>query len=204
MSIFEAQNTKQRIVAMLVVTLLLYTGYQLSNRFHVLAPSYLPLTFFDTSVPFLLWTVWPYFLLIFMAFLPIYINDVHLFRRTMLAFIIAVTCNIMVWIFAPTVYVRPPLPEEGGLTSFAYSWLCSIDTPANCLPSGHITSPLIGSWALAKYSPKYKWGIWFSFFLLSISIFTTKQHYIWDMPAGIFTASLGIFLSNKITRQQNA
>lgn len=201
---FKAQNTKQRIISMFIITLVLYTGYQLSNRFHILDPRYLPLTRLDNSIPFLIWTVWPYFLLIFMAFLPIYIKDEHIFQRTMWAFIVGVCINIAIWILIPTVYYRPELPDNTNFTTFAYTWLCSIDTPANCLPSGHITSPLIGSWALSKYLPKHRVWIWTSFALLSLSIFTTKQHYTWDLPAGIITASIGIFASSLFVSKNNS
>ncbi len=200
---FPSKNLVQRIISMFIVTLVLYTGYQLSNRFHVLEPRYLALTAFDNSVPFLLWTVWPYFLLVLLAFLPVGIKDDVLFGRTMWAFVIGVCCNIVIWILFPTIYYRPALPEGEGITTYAYCWLCSIDTPANCLPSGHITSPLIGCWALSKESAKYKTWIWLSFALFSITIFTTKQHYIWDLPAGVITASIGIIWSKKFIPKQN-
>jgi hypothetical protein len=189
---------KRNTLGMLLLTFVLYAGYQISNRFHILEPRYLPLTIVDNSIPFLVWTVWPYFLLIFMAFLPIVIKDKALFERTMLAFTIGVSINIAFWLLIPTIFYRPPLPTDTDITSFAYRWLCSIDTPANCFPSGHITSPAIGCWAISKEFPKYRLKIGLCFLLLSITILTTKQHYIWDLPGGLCTAMIGIWLSGKI------
>lgn len=181
--------------SLLPLTAFLYTGYQLSNRIHVFDPRELPLTGLDHAIPFLLWTVWPYFLLIVLLFLPLGIRDRALYRRALWAFTFAVTINIVVWMVWPTIYPRPPKPEDPGLTGFAYRWLVSIDTPANCLPSGHITSPVVGCWALSREHPKHRVWIWPSLILLSFTILTTKQHYVWDLPAGVLSACIGIWLS---------
>jgi hypothetical protein len=173
-------------LTLLPLTTLLYVGYQLSNRIHLVEPFPLSLTAIDRAIPFLLWTVWPYFLLVLGLFLPLGIRDRALFRRAMIAFTIAVCLNIAIWMLAPTIYARPPLPENHGLTEFAYRWLCSIDTPANCFPSGHITSPTIGCWALAN-----------ALALLAPTILTTKQHYLVDLFGGLATATLGILISGK-------
>lgn len=183
---------------LLPLTTLLYVGYQLSNRIHLAQPFELSMTAVDRAVPFLLWTVWPYFLLVLGLFLPLGIRDRALFRRAMIAFTIAVCLNIAVWMLAPTVYPRPVQPEGHGLTGYAYRWLCSIDTPANCFPSGHITSPTIGCWALANERPMpRKVLIWSGLALLSITILTTKQHYFVDLFGGLATASIGIIVSGR-------
>lgn len=192
------QPLGRNILGMFILTFILYSGYQISNHFHLVEPRYLPLTAADEAIPFLVWTVWPYFLLIFMAFFPIGIKDKALFERTMLAFTIGVSINIAFWLLIPTVFHRPLQPTETDFTSFAYRWLCSIDTPANCFPSGHITSPAIGCWAISKEYPKYRFRIGICFLLLSLSILSTKQHYIWDLPGGLLTAMAGIWLSGKI------
>lgn len=202
MSIQQKNTTpfpwKRNILALFGLAVVLYSGYQLSNRFHLTEPHYLPLTALDYAIPFALWTVWPYFALVLLAFLPVGIGDTPLFWRTLIAFSVALTLNIAVWILFPTVYDRPPMPDGNDLTTFAYRWLCSIDTPANCLPSGHITSPAIGCWAIAKVYPRYRYLIWAVFALLSVTILTTKQHYIYDLPAGLLTAWIGIRASGPL------
>jgi hypothetical protein len=192
---------KRNILAILALTVILYSGYQLSNRFHITAPQYLPLSALDQAIPFLLWTVWPYFLLVLLAFLPLGIRDTAIFWRAMIAYTVAITINISIWLLFPTVYARPQMPDGSSFTRFAYHWLCSIDTPANCLPSGHITSPAIGCWALSAAAPKYRTRIWTAFLLLSVTILTTKQHYVVDLPAGLLTAFIGIRSSKGLYRK---
>ena len=189
---------KRNIAGLLVLTVVLYSGYQLSNHFHITVPRYLPLTALDQAIPFYLWTVWPYFLLVLLSSLPAGIRDASLFWRTLIAFTVAVSLNIAVWVLFPTVYHRPQMPEGTDLTTAAYRWLCSIDTPANCLPSGHITSPAVGCWALAKAYPRYRLLVWSLFALLSITILTTKQHYAVDLPAGLLTGFMGIWASKAV------
>lgn len=199
---------RRNVIAIFLLTVILYSGYQLSNCFHITEPFYLPLTALDCAIPFSLWSVWPYFLLVLLAFLPLSIRNATLFWRTMIAFTVAVSINIGIWILFPTIYPRPITPEGNGLTIFAYNWLCSIDTPANCLPSGHITSPAIGCWAMSKAYPKFRVFIWSIFSLLSITILTTKQHYVFDLPGGLLTGFIGIWSSNflyhKIMTQQSS
>jgi hypothetical protein len=76
-----------------------------------------------------------------------------------------------------------------------YRWLTTIDTPANCFPSGHITAPVIGCWALAQERPRWRWPIRLAVIPFVLTILTTKQHYVWDLFGGLATAIIGIVLS---------
>jgi len=185
---------KNKII-FIVVTLIMYSGYQLTSRFQLTEPTVLPQTAFDKSIPFLIWTVWPYLILAAFAFLPILLRDKFLIIRAAFAIIIAVGINTIIYFIFPTIINRAASPEVTDLSTFAYNWLCNIDTPNNCLPSGHITNACIGFWALAKENKKYSILLWIIFALLGFTIFTTKQHYFWDLPAGLATAFTGITLS---------
>src|SRR5262249_14417002 len=139
------------------VVAILYLGYQLTNRFHLMTPHQLPLTPLDEAIPFWLWTVWPYFLLIALLVLPLFIRTEQLVRRAIRAMIVAVCLTLLFRALLPPPYPRPALPAGDSLSHLAYRWLCSIDTPANCFPSGHITSPAISYWALAQENPQLIW-----------------------------------------------
>ena len=176
----------------IVWTSFLYIGYQLTNRYQVFQPTELPLFEFEQQIPFLMWTVIPYFLLIGGMYLPIFIRSSDNFLKSLYAFAVAVCINYSIFLFYPTVYPRPELPEMVGVSGWAYHWLVGIDTPANCFPSGHVCVPAIGIWYVSREFPQHRYLLWFSFLLLVLTVLTTKQHYAVDILAGLVTASIGI------------
>ncbi|HYE72407.1 MAG TPA: phosphatase PAP2 family protein, partial [Blastocatellia bacterium] len=121
-----------------------------------------------------------------------------LFRLTLLAYVISCCLNLLIWTLWPTAYPRLSLPEGESLTLSAFHWLHAIDTPANCFPSGHITSPAVGCWALARENQAYRKWIWIGFALLSVTILTTKQHYAVDLIGGLMSAGIGIALASTV------
>lgn len=191
-------KTRYRILLVIVWTSVLYIGYILTNRFQIFTPHSLPLTTLDNAIPFLPWTIAPYLLLISGMYLFAFIDNVDDFIAALVALTIAVSINYTIYIVYPTTYPRPALPGPDILGTGLYHWLVSIDTPSNCLPSGHITTPAIGCWYLARHHRTWRPYIFSTFFLLSLTTLTTKQHYIIDIPAGLLTASIGIIVANAL------
>jgi hypothetical protein len=181
----------------------LYMGYQASNRFHWCDPFTLILTPVDRAIPFLLWTIWPYYLLIALLVLPLFLKDRGNFFLALIAYGIATGGNIIFWTVFPTCLPRLPLPEGTGLSLEVYRWLCLVDTPANCFPSGHITGPTVACWALARENPKWGLWVWLLFAILSLSILTTKQHYLIDLGGGLLSGAMGIIAAKQIARRWN-
>ena len=146
----------------------------------------------------------PYFILIGGMYLPALIEDGLLFRRAMVALTIGVLINYATFACWPTTYPRPIAPEGQAFYEVWYRWLTTIDTPANCFPSGHITAPAIGCWALAQEHPRWRWGISLAFIFFALSILTTKQHYAWDLLGGLATAWIGIVVTTRMTAHGSA
>ncbi|MDB6171544.1 MAG: superfamily protein [Chthoniobacteraceae bacterium] len=179
-------------------TTALYSIYQLTNRYQIFTPRGLSLTPLDRAIPFWPWTVVPYFILIGGMYLPAFLRTDALFWRSLLAVTIGVLINYTVFALWPTTYPRPMAPTGSGFYLDWYRWLISIDTPANCFPSGHITAPAIGCWALARERPRWKWAILLGFVPLALTILTTKQHYIVDLLGGLVTAAIGLLFARFI------
>lgn len=191
---------KSRFLTFYLWTAFLYIGYQFTNRYQLFQTNELPLTIIDDSIPFMIWTIYPYFMLIALMYLPIFIkNDKKLFLQSIESITIAVIINYTIFIFYPTVYDRPTFVPSNSLDSQLYTWLISIDTVANCFPSGHITSPFIAVYFYCKYNKKWAIPLFLLFFLLSLSILTIKQHYLWDLFGGLLTAAVGICVAKKYT-----
>ena len=194
----------QRLGKVVGLTTALYLPYLLSNHFPVFTPRELPLSVVDLALPFWIWTVVPYFILIGGMYLPAFVHDPRQFSLALRATVIAVVLNNLVFFLWPTTYPRP-LAEAG--TDFYHGWyqfLIAVDTPGNCFPSAHITAPAIGCWALGRQYPRWRWLIWLIFIPFALSILTTKQHYLVDLFGGLATAAVGVFVTRRMGSERSA
>lgn len=200
---FKASPTQRRKQAWIVLiwTTLLYSGYQFTNHVHFFELHTLPMFDFEKSIPFLLWTVIPYYLLVGGMYLPIFLRNQENFYRALLALTITVLVNYTVFMFFPTTYPRPPTPETGGISLWFYNRLIEMDTPANCLPSGHISVSAIGFYYLLKENYRWRVAIVVCFVLLASTVLTTKQHYFVDVLAGLSTAIMGMLIARIFVRK---
>lgn len=196
----ELNRLGHRIGFVALWTGVLYIGYLLTNHFQWFTPHNLPMTAVDEAIPFWPWTVIPYLFLILGMYLFAFIDRRDDFFAALLALTIAVSINYSIYLFYPTVYPRPPLPTASGWVYDVYRWLVGIDSPANCLPSGHITTPAIGCWYLARHRPQLRWPLLALFTALALTTLTTKQHYVIDIPAGLLTAAIGVVLAERVVR----
>jgi membrane-associated phospholipid phosphatase len=174
-------------------------GYLVANEYPLFARRHLPLTPVDHAIPFLVWTIWPYAMLLLtdLAF-PFLVRGRAVLHRMLLAYGLAMGANFFVWWLFPTTIARPSLPAEASLSAAAYRLLVWIDGAGNCFPSGHVTIPAVGVWALSREWPRYRAMLWLALALFSLSILTTKQHYVADLLGGFATAMLGIAVSDRL------
>jgi hypothetical protein len=174
-------------------------GYLLLNAFPLGTPRHLPLTAVDRAIPFLPWTVWPYALLLLSdVALPLLLRDAAVFRRVLAAYGVAISCNFLVWAAFPTVMARPVPPAGDSLTEALYRLLVAVDGAGNCFPSGHVTIPAVAVWGLSLERPGLRAPLWAGLAVASLTILTTKQHYLVDLGGGFATAALGIFASGAL------
>jgi hypothetical protein len=192
------RQVRRNLVIVVPWTSFLYIGYQLTNRYQLFPVYTLPASALDRALPFLVWTVIPYFLLIAGMYLPVFLRSDAALRESMAALTVAVLINYSIFLFFPTVIERPPLPTGDSLADGLYRWLIGIDTPANCFPSGHITAPAIGCWFLARQRLRWWPAITVAYAVLAISVLTTKQHYAIDIAGGAATAAIGIATASRL------
>lgn len=178
------------------LNMVITVGYVVLNRWPLGTPVELPMSAVDAALPFLPWTVVPYLLLLFSdLLLPLGLQDRALFRTALRGYTLGMVANFAVWATFPTTYPRPAAPTDDSWTSALYRYICTLDTPVTCLPSAHITMPAVGCWALARQYPRARAFIWAGFAVMSLTILTTKQHYVADLFAGLLTAAAGIAAS---------
>lgn len=158
--------------------------YQLSNRVHLFEPAYLRFDPIDQIIPFWPWTIWVYFteyIIFICAYFGLKSNE--LVTKYFYAYMTILLLSVVVFIFFPVTFPREDyLIETTSFSTFALNFLRTyMDSPANCLPSLHVSSCFISSFCFWQESKKKAilytlWSI-----LVSISTMTTKQHYFIDV-----------------------
>jgi membrane-associated phospholipid phosphatase len=158
--------------------------YTLTGRIHLRPPETLALWLPDRLIPFIDWTVWIYasqYLLLYSCFLGV--NSARAVSRLVYAISLASLLAFCVFLVYPTEFPRGVTAEDGA-AAFAFRFLYSIDSAANCFPSLHVALAWLS--ALSLRDERRKAGalamVWAA--LISISTLTTKQHYFADLVGG--------------------
>jgi protein-tyrosine phosphatase/membrane-associated phospholipid phosphatase len=147
--------------------------------------------FWERQIPFLDWTIIPYWSINAFYGLSVFVCatkaelDTH-GRRLLTAQIVAVVCFLLFPLRFDFVQ-----PETHGFAGFLFAVLTGFDKPFNQAPSLHIAL-LVILWVLyARHVPR--WALWLLhpwFLLVGVSVLTTYQHHFIDIPTG---ALLGFF-----------
>ncbi|WLR95263.1 phosphatase PAP2/dual specificity phosphatase family protein [Shinella zoogloeoides] len=145
----------------------------------------------ERYIPFIAWTIVPYWSINAFYALSLFVNETpeevgRLARRYLTAQIVAVACFIAFPLQA--IFVRP---ETDGLPGFMFDVLGGFDKPFNQAPSLHIALLVIiwDHWrGRLRGAGLALWHVWS--LLIGLSVLTTRQHHIIDIPTG---ALLGLF-----------
>jgi len=149
----------------------------------------------EHQVPFLAWTIVPYWSINLFYALSLLLNDSRsgvdrLAGRYLTAQTVAVTCFILFPLTAT--FVRP---ATTGLPGFLFAVLGGFDKPFNQAPSLHIALLVIiwDHWRQRLSGPLLAlWHGWC--FLIGASVLTTWQHHFIDIPTGMLLGFFALWL----------
>jgi membrane-associated phospholipid phosphatase len=194
--------TLHRRGAIVLTLAIAQTAIYLWLNHHPLIPSReLPLTAIDRALPFLPWSVWIYLALLSSeGVLALGVRDDATFRRMVVAYTLAMSLAFLTYACWPTRFPRPQAPEPGSWGGAGYRWLVAIDAPECCFPSGHVIVPAIVCFSLAR-DRRRRWPV-ILFVLLVPSVLTTKQHYFWDVIAGIVIAAAALIVAATLDQRR--
>lgn len=173
-----------------------YLTYGLSNWLASMR-SHVPSIVFswETSIPFVAWTIIPYWSINAFYGLSLFVCtsrqelDTH-GKRLLTAQIIAVICFILL-----PLRFSFPQPATDGFSGFLFAALASFDQPYNQAPSLHIALLVILWVFYERHVPAWaKWPLHIWFFLVGVSVLTTYQHHVIDIPTGILLGALCLWL----------
>ena len=158
-----------------------------------------PTTSLDLGIPFLAWTIVLYLSLFFLFYpLPLFSmpNTSEARREAMLmgqGLIVLSAVSNLIFILSPAeVHIRSQAVAGIGdahplfVAGFEFQWF--VDSPYNAWPSLHVSQAgLITMFAIRWWRGTVwkQWAIGIAFVAMSISILTTKQHFVWDLISGL-------------------
>lgn len=189
---------KDKIKLVFIAILAFLFFYMLPNHISFFEAKELILFSFEHKIPLLTWTIWIYmsdYIYIVIAFLIL--KNTKNINRMFYSFIVFCFLSSIIFYLYPTTYPRPLMVYENNLNGFLFSFLHSIDTPSNCMPSLHVGMSYLLSYAFL-YEQKKLFILFFAWStLISISTLTTKQHYFIDIIGGLVFSLLSLFIVNK-------
>lgn len=198
-------TTKVKAKYLFLFGILNFTFYFLIQAF-ISHNSYDLLTSFDLQIPLL-----PSFIWIYSSLIPVFIVTMlcllkpkKVFLSALSSFFIASIILSSCYVLMPTHYPRDLWQvDDNTISGQLLEITRTIDSPGNCLPSGHNTFAwLLVLFVCASNCVKqhgwlkpafFIWGV-----LISVSTLVLKQHYIADVVSGVALALLCYYFVQKV------
>ncbi len=148
----------------------------------------------DKLIPFRPGWVWVYLLYFPVCFLPLLYREVRqeigVFRRTAVGFAAQFLLASPFFLLIPLHMVRPEF-HPVTISEHTLHWFYGIDPGFNIFPSLHVANIAF----LACLTDKLRgalpgFAIWLFCLLTALSALFVKQHYLVDLPAGLFLGVL--------------
>lgn len=148
----------------------------------------------DGIIPFQPEWIWMYLLYFPICFLPLCFRevrrDIGVFRRTALGFSAQFLLAFPFFLLFPLQMVRPEF-SPATVSESALYWFYGIDPGFNILPSLHVANTAFLACLTGRLRGIFPGlALWTFCLLTALSALFVKQHYLVDLPAGLF---LGIF-----------
>lgn len=180
-------------------SLLFAVGYGLANRLTSLRDDVgLGVFAWERAIPFVGWTIVPYLSIVAFFTLSFFIDpDARALRRHVARLLLVLAVSVVCYAAFPLrfTFVRP---ETDGAVGLLFDLLSLCDLPYNRAPSLHIGvlavlwvrfAPQLRGWARA--------GLHAWFALIAVSVLTTYQHHVLDVPAGAVLGVLAIVVTSR-------
>ena len=154
--------------------------------------AFAPATSIDAALPLVpAWSLIYGALYLYLITLPILVvQDRAVVDRTVHAYLTVWLVSYAFFILVPTIAPRPEEVNGGGFAAWGLRGLYGADPPYNCFPSLHVAHSFVSALACRRIHRGL--GVVALIFagLVALSTLFTKQHYVVDLVAGIFLATV--------------
>ena len=153
----------------------------------------------ERSIPFIEWTIVPYLsICVFFAWSFFVGRNRDELTRHAMRLLLALALSVACYAAFPLRFMFER-PATSGAIGMLFDALSAVDLPYNRAPSLHISvlvilwarfAPRLGGWQLASLH------VWFA--AIALSVLTTYQHHLIDVPAGLAVGLLCIALTARV------
>lgn len=156
----------------------------------------------DRAIPFVPQWVFIYALLYLLLPLPLVLPSTRpVYRRICAAFVLTSAVSFVVFLLFPLHMDLRPMDLDGGVfAEWMLKVIHQVDTPANCLPSLHVSLSLLAAlsaWTLDRRVGRIAIPL---AIVVAFSTLFVKQHWAWDVISGW---ALGLFSWALLVRDPN-
>ena len=153
--------------------------------------------YIDNVIPFVWWMIIPYYMYYIGLFMPLFINDKVLLTHFVHVSLILLGISYIVFIIWPISCAPVMLSVTQNPLSFLYGAVEIAWLKQNGLPSVHVTISLFTALVLGTYRPRYRIIFLVCAFLVFLSTFLAKQHFIADALSGLLLSYFGFSYWNR-------
>jgi membrane-associated phospholipid phosphatase len=151
---------------------------------------------FERAIPFVPWTIVPYLSVTVFYAASFFVGDRAALDRHARCVLVNLALSLVCYALVPLRFqFERPIPA--GICGALFELLGACDLPYNRAPSLHISVLLILWRRLLPFVPA-RWQAllhaWFA--LIGVSVLTTYQHHLIDIPAGLAVGALSVLLTS--------
>ena len=147
--------------------------------------------YIDNQIPFVWWMILPYYLYYVGLLIPLIINNKRILSKFIQTCLILLSISYSVFIIWPISCEPVMMSVTNNPLSFLYGAVELEWLKQNGLPSVHVTISMFTALVIADYKPQYRLFFLVCGFLVFLSTFLTKQHFVIDSLAGLFLSGFG-------------
>ena len=182
---------------LVIVSTIFIAAYALANQLTGLRSDVGQGVFeFERAIPFVPWTIVPYLSVMGFYAASFFIGGRAALDRHSACVLVNLALSLVCYALFPLRFqFERPVPP--GLCGTLFQLLGLCDLPYNRAPSLHISVLLILWLRLLPFIPARWQGlmhVWFA--LIGVSVLTTYQHHLIDIPAGLAVGALSLFLTS--------
>ena len=145
----------------------------------------------DNQIPFVWWMIVPYYLYYIGLLIPLIINDKIILSKFVQTCLILLSISYSIFIIWPISCAPVMMSVKNNPLNFLYGAVEIEWLKQNGLPSVHVTISMFTALVMTQYKPQYKLFFLICGFLVFLSTFLAKQHFVIDSLSGLFLSGLG-------------
>ena len=147
--------------------------------------------YIDNQIPFVWWMIVPYYFYYAGLLMPLIIKNKNILSKFTQTCLILLIISYGVFIIWPISCEPVMMSVTNNPLSFLYGAVEIEWLKQNALPSVHVTISMFTAMTIAEYKPQYRLFFLVCGFLVFLSTFLAKHHFVVDSLSGLILSVIG-------------